>query len=748
MTDQVTPPRATPFKTSEQVAVEDSPVNREIAYTYTAMGFEALVCIFVANGLGRILIYRLQQHNFRLLVADLFFFLCLGCLMVGSLIYQVTRLGYLYRRRRHVALNRDQLESVYDCEKPQSLVVLVPSYREEECVVRHTLMSAALMEYPGKRVVLLIDDPPRPSESSEMRRLTSARKLPREIDAVLRAQEAVYVKELEEFYNQRGLAFDSACESRRLAALYCQVAAWLEAQAHSYPVEDHYDAVYAARILLEPARDHRERAHTLEELALTASLSLSEATHEYRRLASLFSARLTSFERKRYENLPHATNKAMNLNSYIGLLGKRLREVVKTGKLHLVESGNEPPHLVIPDADYIITVDADSMLLSKYALNLTYIMSRPEATRYAVVQSPFSAVPGSPGMLERLAGAQTDVQWIASQGSTFFNASFWVGANALLRRKALDDICEVVYERGHPVKRYIHDHTLVEDTESAIDLVLRGWQIYNHPERLSYSATPRDFGALVIQRRRWANGPLLIVPKLLWYATKTDRRLAKLPEVFLRLYGLTSVSSAIAMALMVAIPFLDNQPLPLVWLILAAVPYYLLYARDLKTCGYRRIDVLRMYSFNLLLIPVSIAGMLKSLRQALTGEPSPFIRTPKVPGRTAAPALYTLIPVVAVPWMLSVAIIGFVHGGGYAFLAFGSVNVAALLYALTAFIRLRCGWDDVRTSFVARFAPWKGQRTAWSAAAGLSLDVYRARVPLRQRDLEFSDSRARPKIAS
>src|SRR5262249_39555952 len=154
-------------------------------------------------------------------------------------------------------------------------------------------------------------------------------------------------------------------------------------------------------------------------------------------------------------------------------------------------------------------------------------------------------------------------------------------------------ICEVVYERGHPVKRYIHDHTLVEDTESAIDLVLRGWQIYNHPERLSYSATPGDFGALVIQRRRWANGPLLIVPKLLRYATKTDRRLARFPEVFLRLYGLTSVSSAIAMALMVAIPFLDNRPLPLVWLVLAAVPYYLLYARDLKSCGYRWSDVLR-----------------------------------------------------------------------------------------------------------------------------------------------------------
>jgi hypothetical protein len=483
---------------------------------------------------------------------------------------------------------------------------------------------------------------------------------------------------------------------------------WFESQAAAYKNKDHYDALYVARILLEPAAEHRKRADGLADHARTAGLSSAEAEHEFRRLAALFSARLTSFERKRYENLAHASNKAMNLNSYLGLLGKRLREVVRAGRMHLVECENEPAQLVVPDADYVITVDADSMLLGKYALNLTYIMSRPEAARFGVVQSPFSAVPGSPGTLERMAGAQTDVQWIASQGSTYFNASFWVGANALLRRAALEDICETVHERGYPIKRYIHDHTLVEDTESAIDLVVRGWQIYNHPERLSYSATPRDFGALVIQRRRWANGPLLIVPKLLRYATRTSHRLSRMPEVFLRLYGLTSVSSAIAMALMVAIPFMDNQPLPLIWLVLAAVPYYLLYARDLESCRYRWTDVFRMYSFNLLLIPVSIAGMLKSLRQALTGEPSPFIRTPKVPGRTAAPATYTLIPVLAMPWMVYVAIVGFMHSG-YAFLVFGSVNIAALLYALAAFIRFRYGWEDVLTSFRTRFFS-KGQR--------------------------------------
>ena len=59
--------------------------------------------------------------------------------------------------------------------------------------------------------------------------------------------------------------------------------------------------------------------------------------------------------------------------------------------------------------------------------------------------------------------------------------------------------------------------TLIEDTESSVDLAARGWRLENYPERLAFSATPPDFGALLIQRRRWANGGLLILPKLLRY---------------------------------------------------------------------------------------------------------------------------------------------------------------------------------------------------------------------------------------
>jgi len=707
-------------------SVERFKVSREIAYTWLGFTVAAITSVVLANGLFRTLIFRIERRDGLLIATDGVLFLCLACLVIGSLVYQMTRLGYLYRLRAHRSFTREELESVYDCEKPHSLAVLVPSYREEESVVRHTLMSAALMEYPGKRIALLIDDPPNPDNPDDIRRLAAVRKMPREIDATLRHQERQYVRELKKFYDRVRLPFDSGFESRRLARLYRGVASWLEQQAAAYKSRDHYDALYVSRILLEPAKEHRARAAAIENRARTAArLTSAEAAHEYRRLAALFSARLTSFERKRYENLSHAANKAMNLNSYLGLLGKRFREEVRSGKMHLVECESEAAQLAVPGADYVITVDADSMLQAKYALTLTYIMDRPEAARFAVVQSPFSAVTGGPDTLERIAGAQTDVQWIASQGSTYFNASVWVGANALLRRAALEDICEIVHERGYPVKRYIHDRTLVEDTESAIDLVVRDWQIYNHPERLSYSATPRDFGALVIQRRRWSNGPLLIVPKLLRYAATTSGRVRKLPEISLRLHGLTSVSSTIAMALMIAIPYLDDRRLPLTWLMVAAAPYYLLYARDLMSCGYRWSDVLRMHSLNLLLIPVSIAGMLRSLQQAITGEPSPFIRTPKVPGRTAAPAVYSLVLALAIPWIVYLAIVG-LRRHDYAPLVFEFVNAAAILYALFALIRFPSAWEDVSSSIALRFSSEESRYSAAHQPSSASLAARRA----------------------
>ena len=61
----------------------------------------------------------------------------------------------------------------------------------------------------------------------------------------------------------------------------------------------------------------------------------------YSHLAGLFEVELTSFERKQYTNLSWASNKAMNLNSYIGLIGKRFNRVVRENGTYLEPAASE-----------------------------------------------------------------------------------------------------------------------------------------------------------------------------------------------------------------------------------------------------------------------------------------------------------------------------------------------------------------------------------------------------------------------
>ena len=138
-------------------------------------------------------------------------------------------------------------------------------------------------------------------------------------------------------------------------------------------------------------------------------------------------------------------NKAMNLNSYIGLMGGSYRD---TRDRRRPRAGARPARqgdLEVPDPDYVLTLDADSVLLPEYCLRLVHLMEQTSTPRSRVAQTPYSAFPGSSTRIERIAGATTDLQHIVHQGMTYYDATFWVGANAVLRKRALDDIARSTF---------------------------------------------------------------------------------------------------------------------------------------------------------------------------------------------------------------------------------------------------------------------------------------------------------------
>lgn len=670
----------------------------------------ALLLSAVCTGLALWEVLRITealalQHQWVELAWQCAFVVALWLVMAGGWAYLLPRRGYYQRRAAHEQQAHAALTERFREQAPP-LVVLVPSYKEELLVVRQTLMSAALQDYPVRSLVLLIDDPHHPDNAEDAKALAEIRTLPRALQARFDGM-AEHTAHL-----LATLMHEPDVEPRHaawlLAVTLAQAASWLgeeaDAQAPAGQAADHTAALLLSAVLrpLQAACEARSAhwlARATEDDAMAGADTdgwLAEARAAAQDLHARFSVAFSSFERKRYANLSHEPNKAMNLNSYLALMGGSYREVpTRDGHgLSLEKAAADEATFHVPDAGFVLTLDADSLLLPDYALRLADVMMRPGNERLAVVQTPYSAVPGAPSLTERIAGGQTDIQYLMHQGFTRHGATFWVGANALLRKTAIEDIATEHEEGGRRVKKYIHDRTVIEDTESSIDLVDKGWQLHNYPERLAYSATPPDFGALLIQRRRWADGGLIILPKALRYLMRSPARLSTLAETFLRVHYLSSVATVnLAFLLLMFGPFSRNMGI--VWIPLSMLPYMLAYARDLVHCGYRWQDFPRVYALNLLLLPVNLGGALRSVYQILTGRRAPFARTPKVTGRTAMPGLYVvleyLLLLVTSGLAVSDAILG--HWGQA---AISALYAGCLAYGITHFIGWRASVEDLR----------------------------------------------------
>ena len=619
------------------------------AITLGRLGLIATVAfwlVYVITTIFRELVNN-PGEGFRFTVEAISYLIVVTILTFSAFMYLLARQGALYRFRDHVRVPRGELDRHF-AEYSDGITVLVPSYAEETNVVRATLWSAALQEFPELSVVLLLDDPPFPSDPAVLARLEETRALAAQIEDALRQPSERFTSSVDTLASK--LAADPTVhpsDVSRLADDYEAAAEWLEAMADTEQVSDHVDEFFVDQVVMGLARELR-----LTLLALRAAVDQGDHPDADRvmtlalRLARIFTTKLGYFERKKFASLSHEANKAMNLNSYIGLMGGAWSTQQTADGVVLRPAADEASaDLIVPDTTYLLTLDADSLLLRDYCVRLVYLLEQPENARVAVTQTPYSAFRGAPTRIERVAGATTDLQHVLHQGMTYYNATFWVGANAVIRKRAIEDIVEVEVVAGFPVKTYIQDRTVIEDTESSIDLGEHGWTLVNYPERLSYSATPPDFGSLVVQRRRWANGGLLILPK--FFRQMKARKRAGVPvrltEVMLRVNYMASIAwASFGLVFLLAYPYDSRLLSPLV--LLAALPYFIAQASDLKACGYKYSDILRIYGFNLILLPVNLAGVLKSIEQSLTGKKIPFARTPKVRNRTATQLLYVVAP--------------------------------------------------------------------------------------------------------
>lgn len=625
------------------------------------------------------------------------YFIVMTLLTFSALMYLIARQGAFQRFSKHVRAPRAVLDQYFSQNKP-SITVLIPSYNEEPEVIFKTMLSAALQEYPKIRVVLLMDDKPYSTDPDSTARLEETRNLGKRVENILAEPSRRFKKALSDFKNSSVKSTSiSLDEQSKLIGEYSWAVSWLNELANSFTVEDHVDSFFTNEVIKALSAELQLTAQALNaSLAEKTTVTYSRAQQLYNRLAWIFSAELDVFERKKYISLSHEANKAMNINSYIGLMGGTYKKQAAPGGIILVPTTKKARgNLIIPDSTFILTLDADSVLLRDYCLRLVHFAELPGNEKVAVVQTPYSAFRGAGTRIERLAGATTDIQHILHQGKSHYDATFWVGANAVIRKSALEDIVEKEWVGGFEIKRYVQDRTVIEDTESSIDLTLHGWKLVNYPERLSYSATPPDFGSLIVQRRRWANGGLLIMPKLLRRHSEHKRLREKISyiELFLRINYMTSIAwASFGLLFILAYPYDSRLLSPLV--LLTAAPYFLAMASDLKYCGYKRSDIFRIYGFNLILLPVNLAGVLKSIQQAISGKKIPFARTPKIKDRTLSPLLYIAAPLAIIFFSIFTCMRDY-NAGNWPNAVFAAFNAFVASWAFVSYIGIGNALYDI-----------------------------------------------------
>ena len=163
-------------------------------------------------------------------------------------------------------------------------------------------------------------------------------------------------------------------------------------------------------------------------------------------------------------------------------------------------------------------------------------------------------------------------------------------------------------------------------------------------------------------------------------------------EAYSRTHYLTSIAVVTSAVLALLFPpFAAN--LRSWWFPLTAVPYFALYGRDLVQAGYLGTDLLRVYTLNLMLLPINLGGVFNSLQQAWRGQKTPFARTPKVSGRVSAPGTYVLAHYSLILGLLAFTAWDLI-GGRWFHAALAAASALCFVYALVVFIGPAASLED------------------------------------------------------
>ncbi|MCW2604012.1 MAG: hypothetical protein JWN61_2147 [Pseudonocardiales bacterium] len=193
-------------------------------------------------------------------------------LVYGGLAYHWARWGCHSRQATAQSGEREDSDSdglFHPDADAGLLTVLIPSYCEGLEVVRQTALSAALQDFPDRRVVILVDDPPVPEDPAQEAALQAVRMLPRLIEELLAGPAQAMAAEERAFLARTdgGVLTSEALrtEAARIRRLYREAGRWFDERAAEEPTDDHTARLFTELTFRARGRSCRDRAAQLIE---------------------------------------------------------------------------------------------------------------------------------------------------------------------------------------------------------------------------------------------------------------------------------------------------------------------------------------------------------------------------------------------------------------------------------------------------------------------------------------------------
>lgn len=193
-----------------------------------------------------------------------------------------------------------------------------------------------------------------------------------------------------------------------------------------------------------------------------------------------------------------ALNRRQSMQSLCAELG--VRYLAREANLH-AKAGNLNNGLLHSEGDLVVVFDADHVPAQDFLSETVGFFS--DDPKLFLVQTPHFFL--NPDPIEKNISARrmpTENEMfygLVQKGLDKWNAAFFCGSAAVLRRHALEEVGG------------FHGSSITEDAESALELHARGWNSLYVEKPMIAGLQPETFDAFIVQRSRWCRGMVQIL---------------------------------------------------------------------------------------------------------------------------------------------------------------------------------------------------------------------------------------------